>query len=156
MARLPAAGSWKWRMWNALTRAHASVYRRSGGRVGRTFRGAPVLLLDHVGRKSGKRRTNPLLFLADGDDLVIVASNGGAPRHPSWWLNLREHPDTTVQVYGEKRHVRARVAGPAERERLWPRLVEMYPDYAAYQRHTKREIPVVLLRSAERAGAASS
>jgi deazaflavin-dependent oxidoreductase (nitroreductase family) len=134
-----------WKLWNGFTRTHVAVYRLSRGRVGGRFRGGPVLLLDHVGRKSGKRRTSPLLYLSDGDDVVIVASKGGSQKHPAWWLNLRDHPETTVQVGGERRRVRAGVASGGERERLWSRLVEMYNPYADYQTRTSREIPVVIL-----------
>jgi deazaflavin-dependent oxidoreductase (nitroreductase family) len=135
-----------WKVWNVFTRSHVLAYRLTGGRVGRTFRGGPVLLLDHVGRKSGERRTHPLLYLADGEDLVIVASKGGSHKHPAWWLNLRERPNTTVQVGSEKRPVTAQLAHGEERARLWPRLVELYAPYADYQTRTSREIPVVVLR----------
>jgi F420H(2)-dependent quinone reductase len=133
------------RVWHSFTQAHVRAYRLSGGRLGGKFRGAPVLLLHHVGRKSGRERTSPLLYLGDGDDLVIVASNGGARRHPVWWLNLRESPATTVEVGSEKRAVVARQASPEEKARLWPRLVEMYAPYADYQKRTSREIPVAIL-----------
>lgn len=129
--------------------AHVRAYRLTGGRIGRRVRGVDVLLLDHIGRRSGTRRTNPLLYIADGDDLVIVASKGGSPRHPAWWLNLLDSPRTTVQVDDERREVVARQADAGERARLWPRLVEVWPDYDAYQRRTSREIPVVLLSSAD-------
>lgn len=147
-ARPPAEGSRKWTLWNAFTRLHVLVYRRSHGRVGASYRGAPVLLLNHVGRRSGQRRASPLLYLPDGDDLVIVGSKGGSPRHPAWWVNLRASPTTTVEVPGEKREVTARQASPEEKARLWPRLVEMYADYEAYQRSTTRDIPVVMLSPA--------
>src|SRR5262245_36895901 len=134
--------------WNALTTAHVHLYRTSGGRLGgRTF-GARILLLDHVGRKSGKRRTSPLIHVVDGDRLAIVASNGGSRRHPAWWLNLREQPETTVQVGGERRRVHAREAEGAERERLWERAVAAYAPYRTYARRTERRIPVVVLEPA--------
>lgn len=135
--------------------AHVRAYRLTGGRIGRRVKGVDVLLLDHVGRRSGQQRTNPLLFIADGDDLVIVASKGGAPKHPAWWLNLRDSPRTTVQVNDERREVVARQADAGERARLWPRLVEVWPDYDAYQRRTSREIPVVLLSLANANAAAT-
>ena len=107
-----------------------------------------MLLLEHVGRKSGRNRVSPLLYLADGDDLVIVASKGGSHTHPIWWLNLRDHPETTVDVGSEKRSVVARQASPEEKARLWPRLVEIYPPYADYQEKTSRDIPVAILERA--------
>jgi F420H(2)-dependent quinone reductase len=134
--------------WNGFVEAHVAAYRLTGGRIGGTFRGVQTLLLDHVGRRSGKRRTNPLLYIEDGDDLVIVASRGGSHRHPAWWLNLRDSPRTTVQVSSERREVVAREASDEERAGLWPRLVEAWPDYEAYQRRTKRKIPVIVLSPA--------
>jgi len=134
-------------------RVNVALYRLTNGRVGATWRiGAgwrkpvPVLLLDHVGRRSGRRFTTPLLYLADGPDLVVVASQGGLPRHPQWFHNLRAAPETTVALPGERtRPVRARVAGADERAALWPRLVDLYADFATYQAWTDREIPVVVL-----------
>jgi F420H(2)-dependent quinone reductase len=148
MAAPPPPGSKLLRPWNLLTRGHTFFYRFSGGRLGGKVRGVPIVLLDHVGRKSGQRRTTPLMYMDDGDDLVIVASRGGSPKHPAWWLNLRDNPRTTVQVGGEKREVTARQAGPEEKARLWPGLVELYPDYEAYQRKTDRDIPVIILSPA--------
>ena len=105
-----------------------------------------MLLLDHVGAKSGARRTSPLIYVADGDDLVIVASKGGYPRNPAWYHNLVAHPDTAVQVGRERRAVRARVATAAERGRLWQKAVAIYPPYDEYQeRSGGREIPLVIL-----------
>jgi deazaflavin-dependent oxidoreductase (nitroreductase family) len=104
-----------------------------------------MLLLDHVGAKSGAARTTPLAYLMDGDDIVIVASKGGDPKHPSWYHNLLAHPDTVVQIGSDRRAVHARTATAAERERLWPQVVAMYDGYAGYQRRTEREIPLVIL-----------
>ena len=123
----------------------ATVYRASGGKVGGRMGKAPVLLLTTTGRRSGKRRTAPLLYLRDGDALAIVASKGGDPRHPGWFLNLRERPDVEVEVGGTRERRRARVATEAERARLWPQLVEIFPRYGDYQRRVARSIPVVLL-----------
>jgi deazaflavin-dependent oxidoreductase (nitroreductase family) len=104
------------------------------------------LLLDHRGRKSGKQFTTPLLFLADGARLVLVASQGGRADNPQWYANLVAHPETTVQLRGEGvRRVRARTASSQERALLWPRLVELYADFENYQSWTTREIPVVIL-----------
>ena len=137
----------RWTVLNQLTRLNTAVYRLSGGRLLGRFRGAPVLLLNHVGRKSGKPRTSPLLYIEDGGKLVIVASKGGSHKHPDWWLNLRAQPETTVEVGGEKRSVVARRASSEEKSRLWPRLVEMWPDYERYQGRTERDIPVIVLES---------
>jgi F420H(2)-dependent quinone reductase len=130
----------------AATKMHSFVYRATGGRVGGRIVGGPVLLLTTTGRKSGKKRTVPLLYLDDGENLVLVASNGGAPVHPTWWLNLRANPEATVEVGREKLRVRAEEASPREKERLWPKLVEMYGGYETYRRRTDREIPVVLMK----------
>ena len=133
---------------NAMVNGNVAIYRLSGGRLGNSVKGAPVLLLDHVGRKSGKRRTAPLLHLIDGDTVVIVASRGGSDAMPAWWFNLQANPATTIQIGKERRHVTAREASREEKDALWPRLVEMYPDYAVYQSRTAREIPVVILSPA--------
>jgi deazaflavin-dependent oxidoreductase (nitroreductase family) len=137
------------RSWPVLRRlmgVHTAVYKVTRGRVGHRFPGFPsMLLLDHVGAKSGVRRTSPLLYIRDGDDLVTVASKGGYPKHPAWFHNLRANPDTAVQVGSERRAVHARVADPGERARLWPRVVGAYPTYEDYQHRTGREIPLVIL-----------
>lgn len=137
------------RTWPVLTRlmgGHARIYRATRGRIGHRWPGVPpMLLLDHVGARSGVTRTAPLLYVEDGDDLVIVASKGGFERNPSWLYNLRAHPDATVQVGARKIPVRAREADAAERERLWPRAVAAYPPYADYQARTERRIPVMIL-----------
>jgi deazaflavin-dependent oxidoreductase (nitroreductase family) len=137
------------RSWPVLRRlmgGHATVYRMTAGLVGHRFPGAPpTLLLEHVGAKSGTRRVSPLSYLEDGPNVVIVASKGGHPQHPAWFHNLRAHPDTTVQIGRERRAVRARVADPAERARLWPEVVAMYGGYDGYQARTAREIPLVIL-----------
>lgn len=132
-------------------RAHVAVYRATKGRIGSKFRvgsarrePAPVLLLDHVGKKSGRTYTSPLLYLLDGPNVVVVASTGGMAKDPQWYRNLLAHPDTQVQIGPEVRRVRARTASPEERAALWPRLVDMYADYDNYQSWTDREIPVVI------------
>ncbi len=127
---------------------HTLVYRASGGRLGHKIPGvsAPILLLDHVGAKSGAKRTSPLLYIPDGENVVVVASKGGFPKHPAWFHNLKANPDTTVQIGSERRLVHARVATPEERERLWPIVVKAYRTYADYQaRSGGREIPLVIL-----------
>ena len=138
-----------WKLWEALTRLNIFVFRRSGGRFGGKLGGAPILLLHHRGRKSGAQRVSPLIYLADGDDLVIVASKGGVDKHPAWFHNLTAMDDTEVELPGrERRRVRPHIAEGEERERLWPRLVEVYPPYANYQTYTSRKIPVVVLQRA--------
>jgi deazaflavin-dependent oxidoreductase (nitroreductase family) len=135
-----------WPVLNQLMKGHTVVYRATHGLVGHRFPGAPpMLLLDHVGTRSGRSRTTPLAYLRDGEDLVIVASKGGHPKNPSWFHNLRANPDTRVRVGSKRRAVRARVATPEERARLWPRVVELYGGYRGYQERTDREIPLVIL-----------
>lgn len=137
----------------AMARLNVRLFRLTNGRIGSTWRiGAglrkpvPVLLLEHVGRRSGTTFTTPLLYLEHGADLVVVASQGGLPKNPQWYPNLLAHPETHVDLRGERRRpVRAREAGPEERERLWPLLVQLYADFATYQRTTDRVIPVVVL-----------
>jgi F420H(2)-dependent quinone reductase len=101
-----------------------------------------------TGRKSGRERTVPLLYLKDGEDLVVVGSNGGTAAPPAWWLNLMEDSEATVEIGGRKVHVRAEEVGSEGKERLWPKLVKMYGGYEDYRRRTDREIPVVLLQPA--------
>jgi deazaflavin-dependent oxidoreductase (nitroreductase family) len=134
-----------------MSRLNVAVYRASGGRIGGTWRvgsalrrGVPVCLLTTTGRKTGRPRTLPLLHMADGDRVILVASQGGLPRNPLWYHNLRADPDVTVQFRRDIRRMRARTADPAERAELWPRLVAMYADFDNYQAWTDREIPVVI------------
>lgn len=121
------------------------LYRISKGRIGGRFPGgAPIALLITTGRRSGLERTVPLLYMDDGDDIVLVASQGGMPTHPEWYLNLCDDPAVEVEVRGKRSKYRARTATPEERAELWPRLVKMYKGYATYQARTEREIPVVI------------
>jgi len=124
---------------------HVGVYRLSGGRLGGRIGRAGVLLLHHTGRRSGISRVAPLPYLADPPRLIVVASKGGAERHPDWYLNLMAAPATSVQLGRNVRRVVARTATPEVRERMWPRLVAIYPGYARYQRHAPRVLPVVVL-----------
>jgi len=127
-------------------RGHASVYRATGGRIGGRVPGLPsLLLLDHIGAKSGRRRTTPLVYMQDGDNLLIVASKGGHPSDPSWLHNLRAHPDTEVQIGRTRLKVHAREAKSDERERLWPKAAKHNSHWARYRERTSREIPFVLL-----------
>lgn len=135
-----------WPLLDKVMRAHVALYRATNGRIGRRIPGVPtMLLLEHVGAKSGKRRTAALVYLEDGPNLAIIASKGGYPKHPAWFHNLMARPEVTVQVGKERRKVRARVASPEERARLWPRAVKAWPGYRTYQERTDREIPVVIL-----------
>ena len=140
---------WVERNWPLLGRVmqgHTAVYRASHGLIGHRFPGSPpMLLLDHVGAKSAKRRTSPLVYTRDGENLVLVASKGGYPKNPGWFHNLIANPDTTVQIGSSHRDVHARVASAEERERLWPLVVKTYGGYADYQKRTEREIPLVIL-----------
>jgi F420H(2)-dependent quinone reductase len=129
-----------------ISGTHEFWYRMTGGLVGGSLGRLPVLLLTTTGRKSGKKRTTPLVYLADGDNLVIIASNGGSDQHPEWWLNLRANPNAEVQVGPDVKSVVAEKAEGTERERLWREVNELYAGYDEYQRSTKREIPVVVLR----------
>ncbi len=129
-----------------MSAMHLFWYRLTGGAIGGSFAGRPILLLTTTGRKSGRRRTTPLQYLEDGGNMVLVASNGGNPRHPVWWLNLERNPEAEVRVRNEKSWVTAEKAEGEERERLWGLVVEMYSGYEGYQRTTNREIPVVILR----------
>lgn len=121
------------------------LYRRSGGRIGGTMLGAPVLLLTTTGRRSGRPWTTPLIYQPDGDRFVIVASNGGADRNPGWWRNLRSQPDVTVQIGREVHPVKATTVTGTERDRLWELMVQVFKQYDTYQSRTTRQIPVVLL-----------
>jgi deazaflavin-dependent oxidoreductase (nitroreductase family) len=135
-----------WPILRRLMGGHTTVYRLSNGLIGHRFPGSPpMLLLDHVGARSGVKRTSPLVYGRDGDDLVLVASKGGYPKNPAWLHNLRANPDTRVQVGSRVSNVHARIAEGAERERLWKLMVGVYPGYDGYRKRTEREIPVVVL-----------
>jgi F420H(2)-dependent quinone reductase len=132
-----------------MTVANVWLFRMTGGRLGARFPGgAPICLVTTRGRKSGVLRTVALLYLQDGERVVIVGSKGGMSHHPAWYLNLRADPRCEVEIGRTRVPMRARVAAPDERRALWPRLVAMYPDYAGYQARTTREIPVVVCESA--------
>ena len=149
LARIPRLGSLLWPAWKVLQGANTRLYRLSGGRVGGRYDSAPVLILHHVGRRSGERRETPLIYLRDGEDVVVVGSMGGSPRHPAWYLNVRDRPeDVAVEIKGIRTPVRARQATPEERERLWPALLEMWPAWEDYTRRTEREFPVLILSPA--------
>ena len=129
--------------------AHAGVYRATGGKLFGRMGKSPILLLNTVGRKTGRKRTSPLLYVMDGEDFVIIASKGGAPTHPAWYLNLKANPDATVEVGDREVRVRAEEVDSQEKDRLWQKMVEMYPTYDDYQTKTKREIPLLVLHPVE-------
>jgi deazaflavin-dependent oxidoreductase (nitroreductase family) len=114
-------------------------------RVGAAFPwGVAICLVTTTGRKSGRLRTAPLIYLRDGQNVILVASQGGLPQHPLWYGNLQANPDVTIQIRWSKQKMRARTATAEERARLWPKLVALYADYDQYQAWTTREIPVVI------------
>jgi deazaflavin-dependent oxidoreductase (nitroreductase family) len=130
---------------NDFNRAIIEEFRANEGRVGGPFEGSPVLLLTGTGAKSGERRTTPVVYLADGERMVIFASKGGAPANPAWYHNLRANPAATVEVGNETVDVNAVVTSGEERQRLFDRQAERHPQFADYQRKTSREIPVIAL-----------
>lgn len=128
-----------------LSSLHRALYRLTGGRLGSRMIDNDMLLLTTRGRRTGLGHTVPLLYLREGESLVVIASYGGRDRHPQWYLNLVADPSVTVQVGTRRLPMIARAASPTEREAVWPRVVAAYHDYAEYQKRTDREIPVVIL-----------
>ena len=139
-------GDWLFRVGG---RMHASLYRVSRGRVGGKIAKAPVLLLTTTGRKSGKARTQPLLYTRADHGYAVIASKGGAPQHPLWYLNLKANPEAEITVGSEIRKVHARDAEGEERDRLWNALADVYSGYDKYAQKTSRRIPVVVLEPAD-------
>jgi deazaflavin-dependent oxidoreductase (nitroreductase family) len=133
------------RIVRALWAIHTALYRLTGGLIGGRLGAYRILLLTTTGRRTGRARTLPLTYLAEGDTFIIIASFGGSPRPPAWYLNLLEHPQVQVQVKQTTRIMTAVTATPQERARLWPRLIAQHPVYAEYQGRTTREIPLVIL-----------
>jgi deazaflavin-dependent oxidoreductase (nitroreductase family) len=133
----------------AVNCVYRNVLRTTKGKVGGKLLGLPTLDLVTTGRKSGQVRHSMLTApVIDGDRIVLVASYGGSPGHPHWFLNLRDNPDVTIYFRGEERRMRARVANPDERAALWPRVTAKAKNYADYQTKTAREIPLVILEPA--------
>ena len=124
---------------------HVKRYIETDGAEGHDWQGVGTLILTTTGRRSGEPRSTPLIYGTSGDDYLVVASQGGAPNHPAWFLNLVEQPEVNVQVKDERFRARARTATPEERPELWGRMAEIWPQYEDYQRKTDREIPVVVL-----------
>jgi deazaflavin-dependent oxidoreductase (nitroreductase family) len=128
-----------------ITALHRFVYRKSGGWIGGRLPGQRFLLLTTIGRRTGRERTLPLLYVPDGERFVVVGSNGGDDRPPAWWQNLQAQPSAEVQVDRRRHRVTARQARGSELDRLWRQLEQSYRHYADYRRRTSREIPVVVL-----------
>jgi deazaflavin-dependent oxidoreductase (nitroreductase family) len=124
---------------------HIAAYRETDGEVGYLWNGVPTLLLTVTGRRSGQPRTSALIFARDNEDYLVVASMGGAPMHPKWYLNLQSDPDAEIQVRDQRIAVTARIATPEEKPRLWRIMTGVWPNYDVYQSRTEREIPVVVL-----------
>jgi deazaflavin-dependent oxidoreductase (nitroreductase family) len=127
---------------------HIQQYVESGGTEGYEWRGTTILLLTTTGRRSGTQHRTALIYRQVGDDYVIVASRGGAPTHPAWYLNLAANPDVRVQVKDEEFAGRTRVTEGDERAKLWSLMAEVWPDYDNYQTKTDREIPVIVIERA--------
>jgi deazaflavin-dependent oxidoreductase (nitroreductase family) len=127
---------------------HIRAYEETGGEVGYIWNGVPTLLLTATGRRTGQKRTSALIFGRDGDDYLVVASMGGAPSHPMWYLNLQANPEAAIQVKAATLAVVARTASADEKPRLWKIMTDFWPNYDVYQSRTDREIPVVILTPA--------
>jgi F420H(2)-dependent quinone reductase len=126
---------------------HVLLYRVTGGKT--QARKYPTMLLTVRGRRTGKPRTTALIYIRDGKNFIIAAAYSGSDQHPTWWLNLQDSGEAVVEVRRTRIPVRVRIPAPDERERLWVRLVEMYPYFAEYQDRTRREIPVAVLTPIE-------
>ena len=128
-----------------MSKANAWIYRKTGGKIGGKFlQGAPVALLTTTGRKTGEPRVSPLLYLREGNRIVLIASKGGAANHPMWYLNLKANPNVTVQIKDEVLNLTARDATEEERAHYWPKMASMYTSFDDYQSWTDRVIPVVI------------
>ena len=138
-------GDWQNVDYSLLGEDHVRRYQETDGKVGYEWNGAPTLLLTTTGRRSGEPRTQPLIFGRDGDDYLIVASMGGMPMNPKWYLNLEADPRAHIQVKGDHLDVVARTATDEEKPRLWALMNEVWPNYETYQGRTDRVIPVVVL-----------
>ena len=131
---------------NDFTRKIIEEFRANGGETSGPFKGRPLLLLTTTGAKSGEQRTTPLVYSKDGDDYVIIASMGGAPKHPSWYFNIKEFPHVGLEVGTETFQANASIAEGPERDRLYAQQAEMMPAFKEYQEKTTRQIPVVVLK----------
>jgi F420H(2)-dependent quinone reductase len=141
---VPGQGSVGRKALQQTFRLNVWLYRLSNGRIGGRYDDAPVCILHHRGAKTGAARETPLVYLGDGDRVVLVASMGGQPKNPAWYHNLRAHPEIEIETRGQRRKMTATVATPKERDELWPRLTEMWPAFDDYQARAERTIPVVV------------
>jgi len=131
--------------YSLLNESHVKAYRETNGETGYIWNGAPILLLTTTGRKSGEKRTIAIIYTQVGDSWVIIASKGGSPTHPLWYLNIQQDPEVEVQIKGDRYVARARTAESPEREAIWAKAIETWPNYDEYQRRTDRLIPVVVI-----------
>lgn len=143
--KTPPPGSPRWRLIHAGSALQARLFSLTGGRLGGKYKGKRVVVLHHVGAKSGKARITPVVGVVEGERVIVVASSGGSESHPAWFHNLLAQPDIEIEVGRETRPVRARVVEGDERSGLWPRLVAYQPDFGEYDERTDRVIPVVAL-----------
>jgi F420H(2)-dependent quinone reductase len=142
----PDRANRSWPVRSRLMQVHVALYRATGGRIGHHLPGhPPMLLLEHVGAKTRKRRTSGLTYMPSDASFVVVGSNGGRPRNPGWVYNLRAFPDTEIQVGPDKVKVHAREADGDERQRLWPQVARYHPAWGRFQQHTQRDLPLVIL-----------
>jgi deazaflavin-dependent oxidoreductase (nitroreductase family) len=132
-----------------IGRFHAWLWKLTGGKIGNAVGRSPFMMLTTTGRKTGRERITPVLYLQYGADLIVVASFGGNDMHPAWYLNLERCPEAEVTINGDRRRLFASRISPEEKGLIWPRLIEMYPNFGIYQQRTRREIP--LLRLSDRA-----
>jgi F420H(2)-dependent quinone reductase len=127
-----------------MARANTWIYKRSNGKLGGRIQNSPIALLTTTGRKTGEPRVSPLLYIREGDRVILVASQGGRDKHPLWYLNLKAEPKVSVQIKNEVLQLRARDATAGERDEYWPKLAAMYPTLNDYQSWTDRVIPIVV------------
>ena len=131
--------------YSLLNQDHVQRYLETGGEIGHLWNGATALLLTMTGRKSGKLLTTPLIYASDGDDYIVIASKGGAPTHPAWYLNISQTPEVEIQVKDKVMKATASTVHGAERERLWEVATRVWPNFDQYAERTDRQIPVVKL-----------
>jgi F420H(2)-dependent quinone reductase len=152
----PKPGTLAWWLENRVTDLHVLIYRLTRGRVLGNFDGAPLCILYHRGAKTGTTRRTPIIYLADGERFVAVASIGGNPRNPAWYHNLRANPDIEIETGAGRHRLRARQASEAEAAALWPRLIEIWPAWEVYMTRTSRRFPVMICEPVDPAEAESS